>query len=304
MSRRNRDKDRERDDEQREPETHASGRIAGFLRTLLAGVPWSESADAEDAIQLEAPSRGRLRIHNANGRTRVRGEERADIAVRACKRARAESRSAAEELLRQLRVVSRSEGGALSLQVDAPRRWNRRGQVHLEVLVPRGLSVEVIAVNGRIEIEGIRGEVRARSSNGSARICDVIGNVEVATSNAKVFCACICGRLRARSSNGRIVLEDHRGDIDAATSNGLITAQLAELGKAGVELCTSNGRIALTLPDDVDAEVDMAVDNGVIRNDRKLDDATGGDSGHVHGRLGKGGALIKLRTSNGSISLR
>ena len=33
------------------------------------------------------------------------------------------------------------------LQVDAPRRWNRRGQVHLEVLVPRGLSVEVIAVN-------------------------------------------------------------------------------------------------------------------------------------------------------------
>jgi hypothetical protein len=300
---RHRDHDaNERDDER--GETLGGGRIRGFLRTLLAGVPWSESADAEDALVFEAPRSGRLRIHNPNGRTRVRGEERSDIAVRASKRARAESSSAAEGLLRQMRISQRSEGGGLSLQVEAPRRWNRRGHVHLEVLVPRGLSVEVSAVNGRVEIEGIRGEVRARSSNGSARICDVIGDVEVATSNAKVFCACTCGKLRARSSNGRIVLEDHRGDIDAATSNGLITAQLAELGRAGVELCTSNGRIALTLPDDVDAEVDMAVDNGVIRNDRVLDGADTADSGHVQGRLGKGGALIKLRTSNGSISLR
>ncbi len=303
MRPRKRDDERDREDDASES-ARGRSRIAGFLRTLLAGVPWSESAEAEDAMQLDAPRAGRLRIHNANGRTRVRGEEREDVHVLARKSARAESRNAAEELLRQLRVVSRSEGGALSLQVDAPRRWNRRGQVNLEVRVPRGLSVDVSAVNGRVEIEGIRGEVRARSSNGSARICDVIGNVEVATSNAKVFCACTSGRLRARSSNGRIVLEDHRGDVDAATSNGLITAQLAELGKGGVELCTSNGRIALCLPDEVDAEVDMAVDNGVIRNDRSLHDATRSDSGHVHGRLGKGGALIKLRTSNGSISLR
>jgi hypothetical protein len=301
MSRR-RERD-DRDEHERDDEPGGS-RIRGFLRTLLAGVPWSESADAEDEVVFDAPRNGRLRIHNANGRTRVRGEERSDIAVRASKRARAESRAAAEELLREMRVSQRGEGGGLSLHVDAPRRWNRRGQVHLDVLVPRGLSVEVSAVNGRVEIEGIRGEVRARSSNGSARICDVIGNVEVATSNAKVFCACTCGKLRLRSSNGRIVLEEHRGDVDAATSNGLITARLAELGSAGVELCTSNGRIALTLPDEVDAEVDMAVDNGVIRNDRELDAAHTTDSGHVHGRLGKGGALIKLRTSNGSISLR
>ena len=52
------------------------------------------------------------------------------------------------------------------------------------------------------------------------------------------------------------------------------------------------------------SEVDIRVDNGVIRNDRPLCKATRERSGQLRGRLGGGGAPIKLRTSNGSISLR
>ena len=72
----------------------------------------------------------------------------------------------------------------------------------------------------------------------------------------------------------------------------------------GVTLATSNGRIILDLPEAVDADVDMRVDNGVIRNDRQLCQTDRETHGRVLGRLGRGGALIKLRTSNGSISLR
>ena len=60
----------------------------------------------------------------------------------------------------------------------------------------------------------------------------------------------------------------------------------------------------LELPEDVDAEIDIRVDNGVIRNDRPLCTAMRERSGQLRGRLGRGGALIKLRTSNGSICLR
>jgi hypothetical protein len=42
----------------------------------------------------------------------------------------------------------------------------------------------------------------------------------------------------------------------------------------------------------------------VIRNDRTLHHTTRQSNGRVVGRLGNGGALVKLRTSNGSISLR
>ena len=108
----------------------------------------------------------------------------------------------------------------------------------------------------------------------------------------------------ARSSNGKIELDQHCGSVDASTSNGLIRVSMEEVGKAGVALATSNGRILLELPEEVDADVDIRVDNGVIRNDRALCKATRASNGQVRGQLGAGGALIKLRTSNGSISLR
>ena len=58
------------------------------------------------------------------------------------------------------------------------------------------------------------------------------------------------------------------------------------------------------MPSDVDADVDVRVDNGIIRNDLPLCTAIRESNGRLRGRLGAGGALIKLRTSNGSISLR
>ncbi len=283
---------------------HEHGRFANFLRSLLDGVPWSECAECSDEFTLNSPTSGSLRINNPNGRTRVCGSDRDDIEVRVCKRARAESSDAAANLLENINVLSNEKDDALTLRVEVPKRWNRRGQVFLEVSVPRSLRIEVSAVNGRVDIQCIRGTVICRSSNGSANITDVIGNIEIATSNAKVSCSCTCGKVVARSSNGKIVLEGHKGSVDASTSNGLIRVALDEVGKDGLLPATSNGRIALDLPEDVDADVDLRVDNGVIRNERSLCKAHREGNGVVRGRLGNGGALIKLRTSNGSISLR
>lgn len=284
-------------------EGYGEGGFGSFLRSLLAGVPWSERAEAEETTTLPSPRSGLLRVNNANGRTRVIGEDRDDIAVRADKVARAECSEAAEELLESIRLIH-GNGHALDLEVDMPRKWNRRGHVNLDLRVPRGTSVEIIASNGRIGITSLRAAVRARSSNGAVDICDVVGDVEIATSNAKVCCCDTKGRLVARSSNGKIELEDHCGSIDASTSNGLIRVSMDAMGEEGVQLATSNGRIVLELPEKVDGEVDIRVDNGVIRNDRKLCKATRERSGQLRGRLGGGGAPIKLRTSNGSISLR
>lgn len=278
--------------------------LHGFLRSLLAGVPWSERADGEQILNLEAPKGSRLHLHNSNGRTRVVGEERTDIEVKASKIARAESGEAARRLLEEIALVCAEIGDALGLEVEVPRKWNRRGYANLEVRVPRGTGVEVTASNGKVVIEGIRGSVRARSTNGSVCIVDVIGDIDAGTTNARLTCSCTCGRLLARSSNGKIELEDHSGSVDASTSNGLIRASLGRVGEEGIQLATSNGRIVLELPEQVDAEVDIRVDNGVIRNDRSLCKAIRERSGQVRGRLGSGGAPIKLRTSNGSISLR
>jgi DUF4097 and DUF4098 domain-containing protein YvlB len=132
----------------------------------------------------------------------------------------------------------------------------------------------------------------------------VTGDVDVTTANAKVTCKCAQGHLRARSSNGKIEVDCHQGSIDASTSNGVIRASLDELGEMGVSLMTTNGRIVLNLPEKPDADVDIRVENGHIRNDLELEDQTSDPDGRVRGRLGAGGIPIKLRTSNGTVSLR
>ena len=158
--------------------------------------------------------------------------------------------------------------------------------------------------NGKVWIEGVHGRVQIRSSNGSVRVEEVEGDVDINTSNAKVCCSGNRGRLLARSCNGKIEVDEHRGSVDASTSNATVRAVMERLGEQGVYLATSNGRIVLELPESVDADVDLWVDNGTIRNDRELDSASRDTDGRVLGRLGKGGTLVKLRTSNGSISLR
>jgi hypothetical protein len=280
------------------------GGLGGFLRTLLAGIPWSERVEGVDTLNFAAPTGSVIRVHNTNGKTCIRGEDRDDIEVKASKSARAESAEAAAGLLDDIRVADSEMGGALDLEIEIPRRWNRHGSVNLEIRVPRKMRVEVTASNGKVNIAGLRSSVKARSSNGSVTVMDVVGDVDIMTSNAKVECSDTCGRLVARSSNGKVELDGHRGSIDASTSNGLISASVDELAREGVLLATSNGRIALELPEVVDADVDLQVDNGLIRNTRQLGGGTRETNGRVRGTLGRGGAAIKLRTSNGSISLR
>jgi hypothetical protein len=278
--------------------------LKALLRSFLPGIPWAERAETRVTQVVAAPKGHVFKVHNSNGVTRITGEDRDDIEVNAHKTARAESRETAEALLEEIRLAFHDMGDKLGLEVEVPRRWNRRGTANLCIKVPRAMEVWVAAANGRVDVEGIRGLVRAKSTNGSAKVSDVIGDVEINTTNAKVSCSGTCGKLFARSSNGKIEIDQHRGSVDASTSNGLIRVSLDDLGEGGVQLATSNGRIVLDLPEHVDADVDIRVDNGVIRNDRALCKATRATNGQVKGQLGTGGALIKLRTSNGSISLR
>jgi len=288
----------------RQEEKLVGGGLSGFIRSLLAGIPWSEHAEGVEELRFEISGRNVVRLHNANGRTRVIGEDRSDIAVVVSKTARAESTEAANRLLAEIRLVSKDIENRLDLGIEIPRRWNRRGCANVEIRIPKKMQIEIASINGRIEVDGLRARVRARSSNGSACIRDIVGNVDVTTSNAKVCCSHTRGQLNARSSNGKIEIEGHSGSIDASTSNGLIRASLEVLGKRGVQLATSNGRIVLELPEEVDADVDIRIDNGIIRSDRTLSPGNRESTGRLSGRLGNGGAQVKLRTSNGSISLR
>jgi DUF4097 and DUF4098 domain-containing protein YvlB len=287
-----------------EIEERPTGKLGGLIRSLMAGIPWSECAEGEDVYHFDVPSGNVVHIHNANGKTQIIGEDRENIEIHACKQSRAECGNAAEQLVREMQVRGETIAGKMEIDVDIPRRWNRHGRVNLSIRLPRSLVVYVVSTTGRVSIEGLRARVQARSSNGSLCIRDIIGDLQVITANAKVHCQCTRGKMTARSSNGKLELREHTGPIDASTSNGSICASLDRIDEDGVMLATSNGRIMLELPEVVDADLDIRVDNGVIRNDREIESPTADSAGRMRGKLGRGGPLVKLRTSNGTISVK
>ena len=278
--------------------------FGGILRSLFDRMPWSESATREESLIVPAPAGRAIRVHNANGKTRIVGEDRDDIEIRVQKSVRADCSDVATRLLDSIRVQSSAGAEVLEIEVQIPRRCSRHAVAHIELRVPRETRIGARSSNGKICLEGIDRDVRAHSSNGSISICEVNGDIDVTTANAKVACRCTHGHLRARSSNGKIELGGHRGSVDASTSNGIICCSLESVGEVGVQLTTSNGRIVLELPERLDADVDMRVENGLIRNDLDLEQQSGDENGWVRGRLGKGGCPIRLRTSNGTISIR
>jgi len=282
--------------------------FGGLLRSLFSRIPWGEMRSEEETLVVDAPTSSAISIRNANGRTRVVGEDREDIEIKVVKSVRADCADAAAKLLDSIRLQNSASSDVLEIEVQIPRKCSRHGVANLELHVPRDTSVTLSSTNGKISLEGLDRSIRARSSNGSVSICEVNGDIDVTTANAKVACRCTHGHLRARSSNGKIEVGGHQGSVDASTSNGVIKASIDALGDIGVSLTTSNGRIALELPDHTDADVDIRVENGLIRNDLDLEDQTGdtqaGSSGRVRGRVGKGGPPIRLRTSNGTVSLR
>ena len=279
--------------------------LGGFLRSLLSGLPWHERAEADETLRLGSPPGGGIRVDNANGCTVVVGEDRADVEIRVHKAARGSSEAEAAQLAGSIRVLTREDAaGSLEVEVSLPGRWTHRGRADLEIHAPRSLRIQVTSSNGRVCLTGMRAAVRLHSSNGPVRVDDVVGDVEIHTSNARVHTHCTCGKLVARSSNGKMDLEEHRGSVDAATSNGMIHCNVEDLGKEGILLVTSNGRISLELPDDVDGDVDIRVDNGLIRALRDVGHSARENAGRLKGTLGRGGIPIRLRASNGTISLR
>ena len=291
------------DSDSSEEKSSTSG-FGDMLRSLFSRMPWGEARSIEEILTVPAPAGRAISIRNANGKTRVIGEDRDDIEILITKSVRSDCPDLAKKLLESITLQNSGSADVLEIEVQIPRRCSRRGIAHLELRVPRDTQVALSSTNGKICLQGLDRSVRARSSNGSVSIREVHGDIDVTTANAKVACLCTHGHLRARSSNGKIEVGGHNGSIDASTSNGVIKASLDILGTLGVSLTTSNGRIALELPDCPDADIDIHVENGIIRNALELEDETGDSNGRIRGRIGKGGTPIRLRTSNGMVSLR
>ncbi|HPO50900.1 MAG TPA: hypothetical protein PLO89_11290, partial [Spirochaetota bacterium] len=121
--------------------------------------------------------------------------------------------------------------------------------VYYSIMIPDFINIkELQNSNGKIEINGGRGNCIISTSNGRIEVNDYEGDIEAYTSNGGIYLNNIFGNCSGTTSNARIKVINVEGDLDFKNSNagvffenitGNISA-IADNGKISVSSSTGN----------------------------------------------------------------
>jgi DUF4097 and DUF4098 domain-containing protein YvlB len=149
-------------------------------------------------------------------------------------------------------------------------------EIEWTVKVPKGLTVDLRTVNGGVRLDGLSGEIHAKTTNGGVKGQNIIPET-----------------LEASSVNGGVEIE-LGAPLDATAS---------------VEISTVNGGVSLGMPSESKATITARAVNGGVRVndlDIKRDDEDSRESERrrrLNGTLNGGGAKVTISTTNGGVRL-
>jgi len=203
-----------------------------------------------------------------NGGIALKGWDRNDVMVRAQVRASAPTEAAAHDLVRQVNV--QTAGAQIRADGPAPVQ-DRWWTVSYEVFVPARSAAKLETVNGGISISDVTGDVGFTAVNGGVTLKRVGGNVHGQTKNGGVS----------------IELAGERWDGQ------------------GMDVTTVNGGISLKVPQNFSAQLEAETTNGGVNTDLPVVmPASGRREQRITTQMGAGGALLRLRTTNGGVNIK
>ena len=223
----------------------------------------------------------------ANGQITLKGSDRDEVSVRAWKKVRGR-RGIAAEFAEQVEVRADQIGDELRIFTEHPPPPSGVNlTVRYAIETPREVDVNLRTVNSKIEIGGISGAIDATTANGTI---DLEGDA---------------GPIRARATNGSVKADIGFliDDAEFSTTNGTIGAEVHRcIGSMAAS--TTNGSINLTLPADFAGQLDAESQRGRVHSDFPVP-VVGKIRNQLKGEVGGGGeAVVKLRSTNGSIRLK
>jgi len=218
-------------------------------------------------------------LRNTNGFVRVTTWNRDEVEIKAKKIARRR-----EEDLQRVKIEVDASFSSVKVDTIYEKYRNIRVKVDYEVKVPEGVRLEMVrSTNGDVEIIGRIADMKAGTTNGDIRVEGGDGRIDLSTTN---------GTIRGRNL---------RGSVTADTTNGSIHLELDEV-RNDIRADTTNGSVNLRLGGQVNAEFSARSTNGSITVDFPVTIQGTVSSRHrIQGRIGTGGPMIELETTNGSI---
>lgn len=223
------------------------------------------------------PVGGRFELINVNGRINAEPTDGREVVVEGRRTAKGSTDEAAKELLAKLEIREEVGGSTIRVESRPPRTSGFGGhEIEWTVKVPKGLTVDLRTINGGVRIDGLSGEIHARTTNGGVKGKNVVPEI-----------------IEASSVNGGVEIE-LGAPLDSTDS---------------VEMSTVNGGVSLAMPSESKATITARAVNGGVRVnglDIKRDDDDTHESERrrrLNGTLNGGGAKVIVSTTNGGVRL-
>jgi DUF4097 and DUF4098 domain-containing protein YvlB len=242
---------------------HASRAAALFVMVLGAiwAVP-SYAISKEFNQSYPLQPGGSFELQNVNGTVDVQGWDRNDVEVHAVKTAKQK-----ESDLDRVSIEVDAKPSAVSITTRYPQNEGVEVAVVYTIHVPHTARVEHLGtVNGTLRVSGV----------------DAVEDLHTVNGDIEVF--------------------EAGGSIHAHTTNGNVRLELVRLQeKTGATAETTNGSLVLAVPSDTQADLEARCLNGNFFSELPIAMESTQHPREMHGKLGRGGAPIQLRTVNGGI---
>ena len=218
-------------------------------------------------------------VQTFDGAVTVRSWDKNEVSCAITKRA------ADEQSLQRVSVEATQSGNSVNIIAKGNNgssdSYNIRGTVSLEIYVPKTANLVVGSGDGKLDVDGVSGELQLQTGDGSVFVSDSTGRLKVQTGDGSVRIQGFNGDANVRTGDGRIVLQGAFNNLFAQTGDG---------------------PISLDLPADANVLVEAHSEN--VSNESTGTDESGSDK-HVHRiRLGNGGKTFRLETGDGRIVVR
>jgi DUF4097 and DUF4098 domain-containing protein YvlB len=131
--------------------------------------------------------------------------------------------------------------------------------------------------------------------------------ISARTTNGPLSVLAVTGAIDLQATNGPVSLDDVGGDVHARVENGPLTVRLVGTAwtGAGLDAEAQNGPVDLALPEHYNAELETGTVNGPVDFQIPITvTLTGRGSDRIRTTLGKGGAPIRVVTTNGPLTVR
>jgi DUF4097 and DUF4098 domain-containing protein YvlB len=228
------------------------------------------------------------------------------------------------EHLNRTRISITPRDQVVLIAAEASGRSGGSDAVDYELTVPAWINLNIDGDDCNMEITGLTGNVRAKTTDGEVVLRGLGGNVEAESvdgkitvdgGRGKIHVSTVDDDIEISKASGEIVAESIDGDvklsdlqatsIDASSVDGDVTYTGALQASGRFQFTTHDGSIMLFLPESTSATFGIRTFQGALHSSLPLKAAGPVARGRrVTYTLGGGSAQVEIETFDGDVYMR